>query len=632
MPRSRWRKVVGIVHVPRQTSLTNFRWFCDTQLSRHKKIISEEVQKQFLAKEFVSFEFKDLSSEQEEDLFARVQMGVQLSAAEKMRASTGPWQELARLFVDDFPIVYSLMKDRARAKDFQLTLSCFSQIVEVMHPSASDGKPILKTLHTALPKFLSNKEAVDDRLKSHLATVWTTLKDLIEEDPDTFTNADRYLRGVQTFAPVEMVGVAVLISIYSGTRNHRLLIGDIKAMREAIRENFTDIRMNTPVWKFVWDFIENLEAVRGAVDGSTTRRKAGQTAETAAQPLQAPIASDPVAAPTPKTVKRPRPAAKTRSPGILPPQQPFTVKTEALSADSALSPRQPKRRRTDLESRGPTTSAERSSQRMSHSQRSEAQCSSTAPWIADSVTGWPQYPPTPSHASESSSALLSSAAGLWNAATLPSADSSADSAPTRPNMRIHQAPVAPIGPAGPVAPAHAIPDPTIPSFIPASTMPARPIAHHRVSSTSNTSLRGGPVAVSPGHTSQQLASEFGSITPLVAAPPVSLPPNRQQVRETNNQPTPPRPFQNHDPIDLTSDSDGEEQRQNLLNKFQARALVEKRQKVATRPVAPTERSRLPATKEAKRASGNNPYASFRQEQGSSTVPGQQGEAIRLRQH
>jgi hypothetical protein len=74
----------------------------------------------------VSFEFKDLSQEQEEDLFARVQMGVQLTLAEKMRASTGPWQELARLFVDDFPIVYSLMKDRARAKDFQLTLSCFS--------------------------------------------------------------------------------------------------------------------------------------------------------------------------------------------------------------------------------------------------------------------------------------------------------------------------------------------------------------------------------------------------------------------------------------------------------------------------------------------------------------------------
>jgi hypothetical protein len=70
----------------------------------------------------VSFEFKDLTPEQEEDLFARVQMGVQLSAAEKMRASSGPWQELAKLFVEDFPDVYSLVKGEARLPIHELYL------------------------------------------------------------------------------------------------------------------------------------------------------------------------------------------------------------------------------------------------------------------------------------------------------------------------------------------------------------------------------------------------------------------------------------------------------------------------------------------------------------------------------
>ncbi|EAT85058.2 hypothetical protein SNOG_07592 [Parastagonospora nodorum SN15] len=238
------------------------RWFCDTPGSRRKKVLPEETQKTFLRKEFVSFEFKELLPDQEEDLFARVQMGVQLSLAEKMRASTGPWQELARLFVDDFPDIYSLMKDRARAKDFQLTLSCFSQIVEVMHPTASDGIPILRTNYNALPKLLSNKAAVDDALKSHLASVWNIFKELIDMDPDTFTNASKWLRGVQTFAPVEMVAVAVLISMYSDTRNKRLLLGDIRALREAIRENFNDIRMNTKEWSFIWKYIEELEAIR----------------------------------------------------------------------------------------------------------------------------------------------------------------------------------------------------------------------------------------------------------------------------------------------------------------------------------------------------------------------------------
>ncbi|CAN9447597.1 unnamed protein product [Alternaria sp. RS040] len=45
-----------------------------------------KAQKMFLDKDFVAFQFADLTQEQEEDLFARVQMGVQLTVAEKMRA------------------------------------------------------------------------------------------------------------------------------------------------------------------------------------------------------------------------------------------------------------------------------------------------------------------------------------------------------------------------------------------------------------------------------------------------------------------------------------------------------------------------------------------------------------------
>jgi hypothetical protein len=98
-------------------------------------------------------------------------MGVQLTPAEKMRASTGPWQELARCYVEDFPVIYSLQKDRARARDFQMTLSCFSQIIEVQSPSTAKGIPTLKTNHSHLPKLLENKGAIDDGLKSHLASV-----------------------------------------------------------------------------------------------------------------------------------------------------------------------------------------------------------------------------------------------------------------------------------------------------------------------------------------------------------------------------------------------------------------------------------------------------------------------------
>ncbi|KAI4695092.1 uncharacterized protein J4E84_001717 [Alternaria hordeiaustralica] len=222
-------------------------WFCETPSNKRKKVLPSDIQKSFLEKDFVAFQFAELTPVQEEDLFARVQMGVQLTLAERMRAKQGPWQELAKLFVEDFPMIYDLMKDRARAKDFQLTLSCFSQILESL-----------------IPKLLNNTGAVDDALKSHLASVWTTFKDLIALDPDTFTNANRHLSGVQTFAPIEMVAVTVLISMYSETRNNELLLGDIRALREAFREHFKDLRLSAPMWKFAWDFIENLEGIRGS--------------------------------------------------------------------------------------------------------------------------------------------------------------------------------------------------------------------------------------------------------------------------------------------------------------------------------------------------------------------------------
>ena len=63
------------------------------------------MKKIFRQKEFVCYEFKNLSSKQEEDLFGKVQMGVSLTPAEKLRATSGPWQDFTRLFEDDFSSV-----------------------------------------------------------------------------------------------------------------------------------------------------------------------------------------------------------------------------------------------------------------------------------------------------------------------------------------------------------------------------------------------------------------------------------------------------------------------------------------------------------------------------------------------
>jgi hypothetical protein len=327
-------------------------WFAishDTPAGRKKNVLSEKDQKAFLSKEFVTFEYAGLSQAQEEDLFARVQMGVQLTLAEKMRASTGPWQELARCYVEDYPVICSLLKDRARAKDFQMTLSCFSQILEVQHPTVANGIPTLRTNHTHLPKLLENTGAVDDGIKSHLASVWNTFQTLIDLDPNTFTNTDKHLRGVQTFAPVEMVAVVILISMYSESRNNNLLIGDIRALRVALRENFIDLRLNVQIWKFVWEFIKNLEQSRGAVDGTTVNRSVQ------VMPASAPKAAAPPG-PTSPPLKRGQPTARTKPEKVLPGSRHAEAKPVAVTPPTDPRPR--KRSRVDTE---PTSIPSRSS-------------------------------------------------------------------------------------------------------------------------------------------------------------------------------------------------------------------------------------------------------------------------------
>jgi len=247
------------------------------------------VKREFREKEFVCYEFIDLTPVQEEDLFARVQMGMSLTPAEKLRATNGPWQDFTRLFEEDFRDVLNL-SETGRSAGFRHLLACFSMILEVEHPSKGDGKPTLKQSPKDLEKLTKNVGALDDATKSHLARVFTTFKELVEEDPQTFK--DNGYRNVKTFAPVEMVAVAILISMYGDTRNHQLLLGDIRDMRTTLRQNLQDLRLNSTTWNVVWEYLERLEQFRGAVDGSTVPTKRPRHKEPSAGTAQPAISQN----------------------------------------------------------------------------------------------------------------------------------------------------------------------------------------------------------------------------------------------------------------------------------------------------------------------------------------------------
>lgn len=61
----------------------------------NKRILNDKFKRRFLLLELLCAEYSDLERKQEEDLFSRVQLGVPLTPAEKLRASSGAWQAFA---------------------------------------------------------------------------------------------------------------------------------------------------------------------------------------------------------------------------------------------------------------------------------------------------------------------------------------------------------------------------------------------------------------------------------------------------------------------------------------------------------------------------------------------------------
>lgn len=61
----------------------------------NKRILNDKFKRRFLLLELLCAEYSNLERKQEEDLFSRVQLGVPLTPAEKLRASSGAWQAFA---------------------------------------------------------------------------------------------------------------------------------------------------------------------------------------------------------------------------------------------------------------------------------------------------------------------------------------------------------------------------------------------------------------------------------------------------------------------------------------------------------------------------------------------------------
>ncbi|RPB01826.1 hypothetical protein L873DRAFT_1763601 [Choiromyces venosus 120613-1] len=261
----------------------NQKWFyVDNSTGKtQKKVLPAGIKARFLQTDILCVEYDSLGPDQEEDLFSRVQLGVPLTPAEKLKASTGPWQS----FAADIENTYTnLMKPfhGKRARSFQLVLQIFKQMSYY-----EEGK--LSTFNSgpaALKKFCENTSLLTPEFEAQVKRVFDTYAEIYEQCPETFINHG--YKVAAKYSPIEFVAMALLIYTHPERKNISLLSGDIISLRSFVRESRQDLRSNGATWFVFMDWINNIERYRGGfntvrvgaspVENSVTRRASGRVA------------------------------------------------------------------------------------------------------------------------------------------------------------------------------------------------------------------------------------------------------------------------------------------------------------------------------------------------------------------
>ncbi|KAI9814714.1 MAG: hypothetical protein M1826_002160 [Phylliscum demangeonii] len=264
---------------PTSRHLTWFRRTDETgKVVKRRHVMQASAREAFLEASILCNEIHELRRDQEEELFARVQLGVSLNSAEKLKAAEGPWQKFATQFLRDFAPVWDLLRNMKRSKDWLLVLSCFSQVLEVGDSTSPFPVPTLQTNAAPIKKLLNNHKRLleHDAVKAPFRRIFGRFNKLVTRHPQVFD--DTHLTKIKTFAPIEMVSVCVLLHVYPDRRTG-MLAGDVLVFRREIRKVLMDLRMNGQTWKTCWELIANMENYRGATDGSTRRQPGAEDDE-----------------------------------------------------------------------------------------------------------------------------------------------------------------------------------------------------------------------------------------------------------------------------------------------------------------------------------------------------------------
>ncbi|EIN04175.1 hypothetical protein PUNSTDRAFT_146661 [Punctularia strigosozonata HHB-11173 SS5] len=240
-----------------------------------KKLVPEKYRRMFANKQIVCVEYSDLKDEDEREIFKRVQLGLALTPAEKLRAISSDRVRfivalMERHIRDPSPLGPATLDwDQSRGSDFR----CVAQAIQ-----AFTRYPAAKAIPTiqATAKWLSQPDFSDD-FKEQMEETFTTFGKLVTMAKGGRGQRRPFGGRYKHVAPVEFICLALLIAVHKDKLSQAQLAAAIVGMRDEAREIHPDIRMNSKVSGTMMKYIKEIKPSDfrdvGEVVGTTAGKK-----------------------------------------------------------------------------------------------------------------------------------------------------------------------------------------------------------------------------------------------------------------------------------------------------------------------------------------------------------------------
>ncbi|KAI0771741.1 hypothetical protein BC629DRAFT_1291594 [Irpex lacteus] len=224
-------------------------WFKTSRSNREE--VPEPWKQDFLNMLITCVEYRGLPDSLERDIFQRVQLGVPLTAGEKLQAHTSPRADYITQLVSSFiisdvdmGIAEYVEFDTSRGRGFQAVAQmsyCCNNLPRQHFPSGRQ-----------LDEWLKKNEMPGDAFKGALEESLGMFK-VIASTPGLNAGFKEVKNRV---APAEFVFIGILLYHMRGCDQARIA-DSILQMRKSVRAAFKDVRANGLVVKHLWEFIND---------------------------------------------------------------------------------------------------------------------------------------------------------------------------------------------------------------------------------------------------------------------------------------------------------------------------------------------------------------------------------------